>query len=756
MQRQVNGTTAARCLVNEVTGLYPVEVFSIATPRTIEDVQDAIRRSAGALSIGGGRFSMGGQTASPGCLQLDMRQMNRVVWFAPIEKTVRVQAGIRWCDLQRFLDPHDLSVRIMQTYANFTVGGSLSVNVHGRYIGQGPLVLSVRAIRIVLASGECIEATPEENAELFYGAIGGYGGLGVIVEAELELADNERVERTDAKLRTADYLEFFKQKVRDTSAAVFHNGDLYPPHYAKVRAVTWSHTERGVTEPNRLQPVRKHYLLEKYFLWAITETPFGKWRREFLVDPLLFRKTIVHWRNFEAGYDVAELEPYSRRQSTYVLQEYFVPIARLEDFVDRAAEILRRFRVNVVNISIRHALADPGTLLAWAREEVFAFVLYYKQRTRESARNRVAIWTRELIQAAIDLGGTYYLPYQVHATPEQFHQAYPRAAELFALKQRLDPECRFRNVLWDTYYPAAPAAQDARSLSDPDRDGEEPSAFRRVFRRLRWHDAFYRFLQNVFRLYPEDRFHALIKEAIAARTTDEAIYRHLQEGLPGIAAPLGALTHALPALAKQKTVIATQTLELLDARRAVHGYLEIGTIGRYYSKLRRTLSFSGPLYMINDVAPTGSPVDIIDRGQLAEVGRFLPLGRYEPLSSHGITEASLDLATCYIGLHHVPLDGLDAFVRSVADALKPGGTFVLRDHDCTSDAMKDFVSLVHTVFNAGTDVSWSDNAAELRHFRAVDDWVDYLGRFGLDHDGRRLLQDHDPTDNVLMAFRKAG
>jgi len=31
----------------------------------------------------------------------------------------------------------------MQSYANFTVGGSLSVNVHGRYVNQGPLILSV-------------------------------------------------------------------------------------------------------------------------------------------------------------------------------------------------------------------------------------------------------------------------------------------------------------------------------------------------------------------------------------------------------------------------------------------------------------------------------------------------------------------------------------------------------------------------------------------------------------------------------------
>src|SRR5258708_40054411 len=97
------------------------------------------------------------------------------------------------------------------------------------------------------------------------------------------------------------------------------------------------------------------------------------------------------------------------------------------------AEIFTRHRVVVLNVSIRHAVPDPGSYLAWAREEVFAFVVYYKQRTDVVERNRVAVWTRELIEAAVSLGGAYYLPYQPHGTPEQFHKAYPNARKLFDL-----------------------------------------------------------------------------------------------------------------------------------------------------------------------------------------------------------------------------------------------------------------------------------------------------------------------------------
>jgi FAD/FMN-containing dehydrogenase len=450
-------------IVNDVTGLNPVPVWAISHPKTVADVCDAIRRTDGPVSVGGGHFSMGGQTASPGSLHLDMRNMNEVLAFFPQDKVIRVQAGIRWCDIQRFVDPHGLAVKIMQTYANFTVGGALSVNCHGRYMGLGPVVLSVRAIKVVMADGSMQEASPAVNADLFYAVIGGYGGLAVIVEAELSLADNVKVKRLARKMSATEYISHFKAKVRNFEDAVFHNADLYPPHYRKVRSVTWARTDEATTEPQRLQRGGQSYSVNRYFVWAVTETPFGKWRREYLIDPLLYMFRKVHWRNFEAGYDVAELEPASRKYTTYVLQEYFIPVERFDDFVPKMAEILKRHKVNALNVSVRHARQDPGTVLAWARGETFAFVLYYKQRTRDNAINRVSVWTRELIDAAISVGGSYYLPYQPHASVEQFHAAYPKAQELFAVKRQLDPNFRFRNVLWDKYY--APTLTDPTTLT---------------------------------------------------------------------------------------------------------------------------------------------------------------------------------------------------------------------------------------------------------------------------------------------------
>jgi FAD/FMN-containing dehydrogenase len=149
---------------------------------------------------------------------------------------------------------------------------------------------------------------------------------------------------------------------------------------------------------------------------------------------------------------VRSLEPASRDKETYILQEYFVPMDRLEAFVPKMADVLNRHHVDAINVSIRYARPDPGTLLAWARSEVFSYVLYYKQGTSDEDRREVGVWTRELIDVAIKQGGTFYLPYQIWATPEQFHAAYPDADRLFDLKHRVDPTNKFRNRLWDAYY----------------------------------------------------------------------------------------------------------------------------------------------------------------------------------------------------------------------------------------------------------------------------------------------------------------
>ncbi|MEJ0027949.1 MAG: FAD-binding oxidoreductase [Rhizomicrobium sp.] len=461
----VGAPAAAPAIVNDVTGLNPIAVERIVSPTSAQEIAGLVRAHRGPVCIGGARHSQGGQIATEGCLFLDMRRMDKILGLDPKNRRIRVQAGASWRRIQEAIDPHQLSLRIMQTYSNFTVGGSLSVNAHGRYVGEGAIIRSVEAITVVLADGTIVAASRTQHRDIFGAAIGGYGGIGVIVDATLDLVPNTHIRRMVRRVAVSQYRDYFLRSVANAPGAVFHNADLYPPDYRTLTAVTWLKTDRPLTVADRLAPVGAPSSFDRFLLDWLSRGPLGKEIREYVYDPAQYSRAGVEWRNYEASYDAASLEPASRAQYTYALEEYFVPVARFETFASAMAKILTDAHANVLNVSIRHAGADRESLLSWAPQERFAFVLYFGQGVSAAERADVRGWTARLIAEALREGGTYYLPYQIVATRAQFLKAYPRAPAFFALKAKLDPDCKFRNELWDRYddMPAcrSPAARAA-------------------------------------------------------------------------------------------------------------------------------------------------------------------------------------------------------------------------------------------------------------------------------------------------------
>lgn len=438
-------------VVNDITQLNPIQVARVVAPHSIDEVATLLLSNAGPISIGGGRFSQGGQTACNNALFLDMRELNHIVDIDERARTIVAQAGVTWRMIQEAVDPLDLSPKIMQSFFNFTIGGSLSVNCHGDYVGLGPIVESVRSIRIVMADGAIATASRTKNPDLFAAAIGGYGGVGVIVEATLDLAENGKVERVTHLMDVKDYCVWHRANVLEQPDAVLHHAVIYPDAYTNIAAELSTRTDKALTIPDRLAPSGTPNSFERFILDLVTFTPVGGSVHERIYDPLTAGRTEVTWRNHEAARDAYSLEPRSRTHVTYALQEYFVPTDRFEAFVESMGRILRAHGANVLNVSIRHAPADHDTLLAWAKTDSYSFVLYYAQETHDAAKAGVGAWTRELVDAAVAEGGSFYLPYQIHATRDQFLAAYPRADTFFAAKRRFDPEAKFRNRLWEAY-----------------------------------------------------------------------------------------------------------------------------------------------------------------------------------------------------------------------------------------------------------------------------------------------------------------
>lgn len=434
--------------VGDVSDIDHVPVAGQIHPGSTAALQQALRQTRGPLSIGGARYSMGGQIAAPGSLHVDLRGMNRLLWLDTSARTARVQAGMTWRDLQDHLQPEGLAVAIMQSYSNFSIGGSVSVNCHGRYVGKGPIVNSVRALRLVSADGRIVDCDRVREPELFAAAVGGYGGLGVIAEVELDLDADEKMRRSVTRVALADYPVWFRDTVLADPAMLMHNADLVPPDFDRPYAISWQRTDAPLTVSEPLVPRGLDYSREQNLIWAVSELPGSTYLRDRLQAGIAAEERVV-WRNREASLDAASLEPRTRLMSTYLLQEYFVPVAAFVPFARAMAAILRRHGVNALNVSIRHSPADRTSVMRWAPEDVFCFVLYHKQRTFDFAEDDARRWTRALIDAALAHGGRYYLPYRLHATRAQFRRAYPEVQRFAAIKRRWDPQGRLRNALWN-------------------------------------------------------------------------------------------------------------------------------------------------------------------------------------------------------------------------------------------------------------------------------------------------------------------
>lgn len=282
-----------------------------------------------------------------------------------------------------------------------------------------------------------------------------------------------------------------------------------------------------------------------------------------------------------------------------------------------------------------------------------------------------------------------------------------------------------------------------------------PGNFSYVYNNATMREEFKKFLVNVFHLFPEDDLHDRIHQAVKQGLNDEQVYRQVQSVLGDVKPFLGEVRYSLPTLAKQKRVLGDQTRTLIDADQRYEGYLEIGSNGRFLDSLEERLDIEGPCFSMAERAPTDSPVDIIDRGQLRKAGEFIPLNNYRPALARYVPAQSVDMVTVYIGFHHCPMDLRQEFLGQIRDVLRPGGVLIVRDHNASNEYMQRMVALAHDVFNMGTQETWKYNHDELRNFYSLATLDKMMTAAGFKAEGKRLLQSGDPTLNTLMKFKRA-
>ena len=393
------------------------------------------------VSIAGGKFSHGGQTMLNNAIYVDTKYLNKI--FNLTSTSITVQAGAKWWQIQRYLDQYNLSVAEMQSYNDFSVGGSISVNCHGRGLKYGSISDTIDSLKILTETGIYI-ASKTSNTDLFQATIGGYGTQGIILEAILKIEPNFSIEKYTFRSLTCESY-YIIQKLKDNKNLVFYNGDIYPTNEKYTYHVCWYKTKLHSTS-QRLQYRANWYPVKMLLEQLLRRTTLLKQLRAKF-EPN--NDHVICWKNYEMSYTTNTLKPLIKFPSTTILQEYFISPNNLNLFLTTMFKIFKKYKVNILNISLRWVHAVQNCILNYAPENRVAIVLYINI-WKHDIRN-VKIWTQKLIECAISLNGTYYLPYLLLASIEQFHRAYPNYQTLINTRKKYNPSERFSNQFAEKY-----------------------------------------------------------------------------------------------------------------------------------------------------------------------------------------------------------------------------------------------------------------------------------------------------------------
>lgn len=444
-------------VLNDASALNPTPVFRhwVVQPNEQADIIARLRTELTAAAaerrpvcVGAARHSMGGQSLPRDGLAITVNSARCETDRSA--KTFRADAGTRWHHVITALDRIGFSPAVMQSNHDFGVAATFSVNAHGWPVPYGPFGSTVRSLRLMLADGAVVTCSRTENQELFQLAMGGYGLIGIILEVEAGMVDNQLLRATQAVMPSKEFARAFTGAIDEDALVLMAYGRLSVARrgfFDEAVLVTYR-----TTQSNGPLPAARTGGLVATVSREIYRAQIGSEaakRARWLAETKLGQG--VATRNTLMNEPVSNLAGRDKGR-TDILHEYFVPPDRFNDFIAACQQIIPRSGIEFLNVTLRYVGADSESVLAFAPTRRIAAVMSFSQEMRPEAEVAMRRMTEALIECVVAIGGSFYLPYRLHARRDQVAKAYPNAARFVERKRHYDPQLLFRNAMWQEYF----------------------------------------------------------------------------------------------------------------------------------------------------------------------------------------------------------------------------------------------------------------------------------------------------------------
>ena len=447
--------------IDDFSQLNKTNVSKICYPTCTEEFKNILssaKKDNLKISVAGKLHSQGGHAFYPDNIVIDITKFNKILNLDIDKKIISVQVGATWEQIQEFINPYNLAIKVMQTTQIFTVGGSLSVNCHGRDPNFGPLIETIESLKILLASGEIVEASRTQNYELFKLAIGGYGLFGIILEADIQLTENLVYKKKARVIRTSNYASYIQNQVVGNNLLGLHYGIICMAPYngfKKMLAINYE------ILPKSKKIKSSAYILEDEKFVAIKRRGLDLRRQSRLFNfcsevgewPfVVFNENLRHitCRN-NAMRHPAKVLAHNATKNTDVLQSYFIPLNSFNEFMQFLKKNAKAHDLKIMYVLTRYIPKNQESFLSYSNENYIEIVIFINHGIKLKEVKHAKKWTRKIIDQVLKYGGNFYLPVRCNASYDQLIQAYPQIQDLFSNKLKYDPHEIFFNNFYKKY-----------------------------------------------------------------------------------------------------------------------------------------------------------------------------------------------------------------------------------------------------------------------------------------------------------------
>ena len=241
----------ARALFNAMIDKRPALIARCASPEDVARVIGFARAHDLPLAIRGAGHNGGGLGSVDDGVVADLSLLHSVS-VDPETRAVRAGGGATWGEVDAATNPHGLAVPsgIISTtgVGGLTLGGGIGHLTRG----YGLTVDNLLAAEVVLADGQRVNASADENPDLFWALRGGGGNFGVVTEFTFQAHPVSDIvggptfwpiEETEEVLKA--YREFLPTLARNaTGFFCWHTVPPGPPfpeeiHMRKICGIVW-------------------------------------------------------------------------------------------------------------------------------------------------------------------------------------------------------------------------------------------------------------------------------------------------------------------------------------------------------------------------------------------------------------------------------------------------------------------------------------------------------------------------------------